>query len=350
MSRFLNSRLQALAPYTPGEQPQMQNLIKLNTNELPYPPPPAVVQAATAQAQRLNLYNDPEATALTQALAQEFGVVPACVFTGNGSDEVLAFCFQGLSERGVAFADLTYGFYPVFAQLYGCDATVVPLEKDLSLNLSRYNGMQKTIYLANPNAPTALAVPRATIETFLQQNPDALLIVDEAYVKFGGESCVPLTQKYQNVVVVGTFSKAYAMAGARLGYAVASPELIADLNRLKYSLNPYNVNSMTQAAGVAALAERAYFTGCVQKVCTTRDNFVASVRAIGFECAASQTNFVLCRHPGFAGQALFAGLRQSGIVVRWFNNPRIENYLRITIGTEEEMQQVLAALRSLTTQ
>lgn len=347
MSRFLADRLRALAPYTPGEQPQDQTYIKLNTNESPYPPAPGVSEAVAAQAQKLNLYSDPAARMLVEPLAQWLGVTPGEVYVGNGSDEILAFLFAAFCPQGAAFADITYGFYPVYAQLWQLDTTVIPLKQDFTLAPESFLNINRTVFIANPNAPTGLAFTREEICKIVQWNPANLVVVDEAYVDFGAESAVPLTQQYDNLLVVGTFSKSRSLAGGRLGYAVGKPDLIADLARIQYSFNPYNVNRMTMAAGAAAVLDTEYFAACTGKIVQTRARTLQILRCMGFVATQSLANFVFVRHPALPGEQLYHALRSRGVLVRWFNRPRIHDYLRITIGTDEQMDKLFEALRQI---
>ena len=347
MSSFLDPRLESLQPYTPGEQPQGRKYIKLNTNECPYPPAPGVQAAVTAQAALLNLYPDPQAATLRAALANTLGVPAACIFLGNGSDEILAFCFQGFCANGAAFADITYGFYKVYAALYGTGANVIPLEEDFTLDAQKYHTVKETIFIANPNAPTGLALPVAALEAIARANESRLLVVDEAYVDFGAQSAVTLTQKCANILVVGTFSKSRALAGARLGYAVGAPALVADLERIRYSFNPYNLNRMSMAAGLAALETPEYFEDCCQKIMQTRGEALANLAGLGFACTNSMANFVFASHPKLPAQALYLALKDDGILVRWFGQPRVENHLRITVGTPEEMARLYTSLERI---
>ncbi len=347
MTDFLDPRLQNLAPYTPGEQPQERRYIKLNTNECPYPPAPGVKDAVAAQAALLNLYPDPAAAALRTAMARTLDVPESSVFMGNGSDEILAFCFQGLCANGAAFADVTYGFYPVYTALYGVAARVIPLQADFTLDTQAYENARETLFIANPNAPTGLALPAAALEALAAGNTGRLLVVDEAYVDFGAESVVKLTQKYDNILVVGTLSKSRALAGARLGYAVGAPGLIAALERIRYSFNPYNLSRLAMAAGLAALHDAAYFECCRRKIMQTRADTTDKLAALGFECTASKANFVFARHQTAGGGALYRALKSAGVLVRWFDKPRIQDYLRITIGTPEEMAQLFMAFEKI---
>jgi histidinol-phosphate aminotransferase len=350
MSRFLAHKLEALEPYTPGEQPQgIPNLIKLNTNENPYPPAPAVRAVLNdAAASDLRLYSDPSCAAFLQAMADTYGVKPTQVFAGNGSDEVLAFCTQAFCQSGAAFPDLTYGFYPVFCRLYGVPYTEIPLREDFSLAVEDYADEPGTLFIANPNAPTGLALSRTQVEVLLRQNVNRLVVVDEAYVDFGGESAVPLLEQYDNLLVAGTFSKSRSLAGARLGYAIGSEALIADLNRVKFSFNPYNINRITLAAGVAALQEPDYFRTCCQAVMEVRQTTAEALRALGFTVTESKANFLFAgAHPALPAQVWFARLRQAGILVRYFGQPRIADYVRITVGTQAQMEALLSATRRI---
>lgn len=347
MSKYLDSRFLKLEPYVPGEQPRGQQFVKLNTNESPFPPSPAVQEAVARQAGLLNLYPDPTARDLTEALAGMLEVGPEQVFVGNGSDEVLAFCFQALCPNGAAFPDLTYGFYPVYAALYDCPAEVIPLREDFTLAPEDYYGVGRTVFIANPNAPTGIALSREQVAQVLEQNRDSLVVVDEAYVHFGAQTAVPLLGQYDNLLVVGTFSKSRSMAGARLGYAAGSAALIADLNRIRNSFNPYNVNRMTLAAGAAAAGDRDYYDRCCRTIMETREKTLARLGEKGFICTASMANFVFVTHPKVQAEALYLSLKQQGVLVRWFNKQRIQNHLRITIGTEAQMEVLFGLLDGL---
>ncbi|NLW77928.1 MAG: histidinol-phosphate transaminase [Ruminococcaceae bacterium] len=348
MSIYLDSRFSKLIPYAPGEQPKTPVKIKLNTNESPFPPSPKVRQAVMAAVETMRLYPDPTASAVIEALAQTLGVRPGQVTLGNGSDEILAFCFQALCPNGVAFPDISYGFYPVYAQLYQVDIHTIPLRDDFTLAVEDYAGLGRTIVFANPNAPTGLALSRAQIATMLETNPGSLVIVDEAYIDFGAESAIPLLEQYDNLMVVGTFSKSRAMAGARLGYAVASEALIADLNLIKYSFNPYNLNRMTLAAGAAVLEDASYFEACAQKIINTRIIAKDKLEKSGYYCTDSMANFIFVSHPEYEAEVLQGRLRAEGILVRWFNQSRIKNWLRITIGTETQMDELVKIMDSIT--
>ena len=347
MSRFFNSGLGGLEPYTPGEQPRIQNLIKLNTNESPFPPSPKAIAAAREEAARVNLYSDPECTVAREALAEYLGADKNQVYAGNGSDEVFAFCFQAFCEKGAAFADLTYGFYPVYAQLYGIETEIIPLREDFSLNAGNYLCGDKTVFIANPNSPTSLAVPLSDIEKIVSANPDRLVVVDEAYVAFGAQSALPLIEKYDNIIVVGTLSKSHGLAGARLGYAVSNESLIDDINRVKFSFNPYNVNRMTLAMTATALKDTEYFEACREKVISERERVSDALRQLGFTVLDSKTNFVFASYEPIPAQIIYKKLRQANILVRWLDQPRARDYLRITIGTGEDMDKLIKALNQI---
>ena len=342
MSRFLSSRAAALAPYTPGEQPQDQAYIKLNTNESPFPPSPKVLQAVSrAEIRKLNLYSDPTCSRLNAALAARYGLQPENVLSANGSDEILAFAFCAFCGKGAAYADITYGFYKAQSALFGVGTTIVPLREDFTLNVDDYMDFPGTIIIANPNAPTGMAVPRADIQRLLDADPNRLVIVDEAYVDFGAESCVPMIYRYDNLLVVQTMSKSRSLAGGRVGYALGAPDLIADLNRVKYSFNPYNVNRLSMAAGTAAVEDETYFQACCAAVCRTRAWTAGELEALECTVLPSQANFLFVRCPGLSGGDVYRTLRENGILVRWFDSPRIRDFVRITVGDQEQMQALV---------
>ena len=350
MSRFLNPRFETLEVYTPGEQPQDQVYTKLNTNESPYPAAPEVVAAIDAeQVRNLRLYSDPECRPLIAKLAEVYGLSPAQVFVSNGSDDILNFAFMAFSGQPgrAAFPDVTYGFYQVFADLHQVTATVIPLQPDFSVRVDDYLNLDQMIVLANPNAQVGRALPRQDMERIIASNPDHVVVVDEAYVDFGAESCVPLIHQYPNLLVVQTFSKSRSMAGARLGFALGSAELIADLNRIKYSTNPYNVNRLTMAAGVAALEAQAYYDANSQKIQATRAWTVRELERLGFTVIPSQANFVLAGHSRVDGETIYRELKRRGVLVRHFTAPRIANFNRITIGSQEQMELLVRTLGEL---
>ena len=350
MSTFFSSQLKNLAPYTPGEQPQDQQYVKLNTNESPYPPSAGVIAALNdKEAADLRLYSDPECKELKKALAGYYGVEPENIYVGNGSDEALNFAFLSYATdgRGVAFADITYGFYPVFADLYHIPVQIVPLKSDFSIAPKDYYGLNKTIVIANPNAPTGLALSQDEMEGIIKANPDSVVVVDEAYVDFGAESCVELTKIYPNLLVVQTYSKSRSMAGARLGYAIGNAELIRDLETVKFSTNPYNVNRLTLRAGVQAIAEQDYYTENCKKIMATRAYTKEKLEALGFTVLDSRSNFLFAMKPGTDGGAIYRGLKERGVLVRHFDKDPIRDYNRITIGTPEQMDIFLKKLEEL---
>ena len=344
---FLNQKYQDLTPYTPGEQVNEGEFIKLNTNESPYPPAPSVESAVAEVSQSLNRYSDITVEAVAKPLAQHLGVKQEQLFLGNGSDEVLSYIFQGFTEEGIAFPDVTYGFYQVYSALYKVDSTVVPLNNDFTLELKEYDALAGTVIFANPNAPTGIYLSQAEICAFLERHPDRLVVVDEAYIDFSGASMVTLIEKYQNLFVVGTFSKSRQLAGARLGVGVGNKDLIADMNRLRFSLNPYNINSLTQAAGGAVLQEQEYVDQKIQETIQIREWSKQALTKLGFEQTDSQGNFLFAKHPQITGEKLFEALREKKILVRWFNQPRTKDYLRITVGTQEQMEQLVKVLSTI---
>ena len=347
MSRYLLPRLETLCPYEPGEQPQDRRYIKLNTNENPFPPSPRVLEALQSEeALALNLYPDPTNAPLLHALAKENGVRPEDVFVGNGSDEVLGFAFEAYADatHPVVVPEITYSFYEVFAALYGAPLRRVPLNEDWSMPVERLCGQGCFVALANPNAPTALALKLDEVERIVAGNPGQVVLVDEAYVDFGGESCAPLLARYDNLLIVRTFSKSRSLAGARLGYALGNRELIEDLNRVKNSFHPYNINRLTMAAGVAALEDESYFVNCVRAVCRTRDWMAEQLRARGFLVTDSRTNFLFYMHPSLPGGELAQRLREKGVLVRHFDTALLCNHIRMSIGAEDEMYTVLGKI------
>ena len=349
MSRFFSSRNAAVEPYTPGEQPRDMQYIKLNTNESPYPPCPKAAAMAAEAAARLQLYSDPQCRDLNAAAAAHFAVGTDELLFTNGSDEILNYAVRAFCgpERGMVCPDITYSFYPVLAAVHRIRYTEIPLTKDFRIRLEDYRGVKGMVLLANPNAPTGIALSRAALEDFIAEDPERLVLVDEAYVDFGGESCLPLIRQYDNLIVTQTFSKSRSMAGARLGVGFAAKELIADMNAIKYSSNPYNVNSMTMAAGIGALLDGEYTRSCIAKIVDTREVFVEKLREMGYDVLPSSTNFVFAKSPRLGGQELYRKLRERGILVRHFETPRLRDYNRITIGTPGQMDALLAALRIL---
>ena len=352
MSQFLSEALSKLCAYVPGEQPQNKQYIKLNTNESPFAPSPSAMAHISAEAlENLRRYNDPCSTGLTQAIAQFYDVQDENVITTNGSDEILAFIFLAYgSGKTTAFADITYGFYSVFAQLYALQTRIVPLRENFELCVDDYNMPGENVILANPNAPTGKTVSLQDIERLCKFHPHDVVVVDEAYVDFGAESAVPLTKSYQNLIVVQTFSKSRNLAGARIGFAIAHSALIADLQRIRNSFNPYNVNALSQILGTCAMQDKAYFLSCIEQIIKTRENFTAVLKTLHFDVLDSKANFVFAKHAAFSGAQLYEKLKQHGILVRFFDKPRISSYVRITIGTHEDMNVVVQALQDITKQ
>ena len=347
MSRYFSRRFDALTPYTPGEQPRDKQYIKLNTNESPFPPSAAVSAAAAKESENVQLYSDPELTALRTAAAKLYGVEPTQVIATNGSDEVLGFAFMAFGDKGLAFPDITYGFYPVFAALNSIPYTEIPLREDLSIDISDYIGIGKTVVIANPNAPTGLALSVDEIETIVKSNPDSVVIIDEAYVDFGAESAIRLIDKYDNLLVTQTFSKSRSMAGARLGLGFGSEALIADLDTLRYSTNPYNVNRMTAAAGVAALQDNDYYMANCRIIEQNREWTREQLLSLGFEVLPSKANFLFAATDKITGDSLYKELKKRGVLVRHFSNPRIDKYCRITVGTKEQMQVLIQKIKDI---
>ena len=349
MSRFFSGRYSSLDAYVPGEQPKDKKYIKLNTNESPFPPSESVIRAVSCEASELRLYSDPESYYLTKKCAELYGVSEDMVLMTNGSDEILNFAFMAFSDEShpIVFPDITYGFYPVFAELNRIPYETIPLTEDFRVDYRDYLGIGKNIVIANPNAPTGIALPLSEIEEIVRTNPDNVVIIDEAYVDFGGESAVPLVSKYSNLIVTMTFSKSRSMAGARLGFGVGCPELIADLNTIKYSTNPYNVNSMTAAAGLGTMADEEYTLKNCKTVIENREYVTSELRALGFELTNSMTNFVFAKHPRVSGDVIYKGLRERGILVRHFGTPRICEYNRITVGSMDEMRALVETVKDI---
>ena len=350
MSRFFSGKYQALEPYVPGEQPKItRDIIKLNTNENPYPPLPEVAEAVRAESEKLYLYSDTESRDLRRLLAKRLDVSEDEVIMTNGSDEILNFAFMAFCDTNTPaiFPDITYGFYSVFAQIDQVPYEEIPLKDDLTIDISDYFQKAGTIFIANPNAPTAIALRREEIEEILRQNLYNVVVVDEAYVDFGAESCVPLIRKYDNLLVTQTFSKSRSLAGARLGMGIGNPELIRDLNAVRNSTNPYNVNRLTSAAGVACLEHDEYNRKNCEIIMKTREKYGRKLRELGFEITESRTNFFFARHPAVSGKEMNLELKKRGILVRHFDQERIRDYNRISVGTPEQMEKVIAAMQDI---
>ncbi len=350
MSRFLMQRFAGLHAYTPGEQPQDMQYIKLNTNESPYPPAPAVFDAVNAnEVGKLRLYPDPEGKRLKEKLAALYGVKAENIFLSNGSDDILNFAFLAFCDdtHPVLFPEISYGFYSVYADLYGIQAKKIPLQYDFSIDITPYCNADGMVVIANPNAPTGLLLPQQKIEQILQSNPEHMVVIDEAYIDFGGTSCSNLIEKYDNLLVVQTFSKSRSMAGARLGFAIASAQIIEDLNKIKYSTNPYSINRLTLAAGEAAVDSNQYYIDLCEKIISTRTRTVTRLREIGFTVLDSAANFVFAKSNGIPGGELYCRLKEKGILVRHFENEKIKDYIRITIGTDAQMAICVDQLEQL---
>ncbi|MBE7068147.1 MAG: histidinol-phosphate transaminase [Clostridiales bacterium] len=349
MSKFFSKKYAKLTPYVPGEQPKDIQYIKLNTNESPFPLPKEVIESARAEAEKCQLYSDPTCTELIKKASEVYKVKPSQILPTNGSDEILNFAFMAFCDKDTpaVFADITYGFYSVFAELNGVPYKTIALKEDFSIDYKEYLGVNATVFIANPNAPTGLALSKAEIEEIVKSNPDNVVVIDEAYVDFGGESVVSLIDKYENLLVTHTFSKSRSMAGARLGLGFACEKLIADLNTVKYSTNPYNVNRMTMEMGRTALCRQDYFDEKCKEICAVREFVATRLRALGFSVLPSKTNFLFITSPAISGEKLYKKLKARGILVRHFEKERIRNYNRVTIGTREQMQTFLETVQAI---
>ena len=351
MSRFLSSKYRNLEAYTPGEQPRDMKYIKLNTNESPYSPSKRVVEALSSEeVLKLNLYSDPTCRALKMRLAELYGVEYDNVFVSNGSDDILNFSFMAFCEgdkTGVKFPEISYGFYSVYAELHGAAYKAIPLKSDFSIDINDYMGNDANVVIANPNAPTGIALTLDEVEQIVKANPDYLVLVDEAYVDFGGESAVELTKKYSNLLVVCTFSKSRSLAGARLGFAIADKEIIADLEKIKYSTNPYNINRLSLIAGEMAILDNDYYMANCKKIIETREYTQGKLLELGFEVTESKANFIFAKSDKIGGKELYLKLKERGILVRHFDKEKIKDYNRITVGTREDMDALLFAIAEI---
>lgn len=348
MSNFISKKYDSLKEYTPGEQPQDKKYIKLNTNESPFPPSDVVVECVNNDAvKNLKLYSDPESKVLKNELAKTYGVESENVFVSNGSDEILNFAFMAYGENGAVFNDITYGFYKVFADLYNIEADIIPLNEDFTIPYEKFLNKNKFIVIANPNAPTGISLETEKIEEIIKNNPQNVVLIDEAYVDFGGKTVLPLIEKYNNLLVVRTYSKSRSMAGARLGYAFAQKEIIKDLEKIKYSTNPYNVNRLTQIAGVASLMDNEYYENNCRTIMKNRDCTVKELELLGFTVLKSDANFIFVKSDKISGEDLYLKLKDRGILVRHFTSERIKDFNRITIGTLEEMYALVKAVSEI---
>ena len=346
MSRFMSDKFASLTPYTPGEQPKDTQYVKLNTNESPFPPSPRAIKLAGEAAQDLMLYPDPECRALTQAVADGLGVDVSEVLLTNGSDEILNFAFMAYCDENTpaVFPNITYGFYSVFAELNRVPYIEIPLKDDFTVDVDTICNTRGTVFLANPNAPTGIELPQSEICRILESDPNRIVVVDEAYVDFGAQSAVSLLGKYPNLLVTQTFSKSRSMAGARLGFGVGSAELIGDLNTLKYSTNPYNINRMTMAAGLGTMQDAEYTAKNCRTIQENRAYTMEKLAALGFTMTESKANFIFAKHPKLDGEKTYLALKDMGILVRHFGKAEISDYNRITVGTREQMDVLLSAL------
>ncbi len=350
MSNFIVKKYEYLKPYVPGEQPQDKKYIKLNTNESPFPPSKSVLEAIKNSSRPLNLYSDPDCVELREKLASILGVTKENLIMTNGSDEALNFCFMAYADKDqeIVFPNITYGFYSVFAQINECKYSEIPLNEEFEINPADYMGINKTIVIANPNAPTGIALSCETIKEILKSNPNNIVIVDEAYADFNTESMLPYINEFKNLIVVRTFSKSRSLAGARLGFAVANEFLIEDLNAIRCSTNPYNVNSLTIAAGIACLNDDKYYMDNCKKIIKTRERIKNELTANGFYCLNSKANFLFIKKKKMKGDELYRKLKIKGILVRHFNKKEIKDYIRVTIGSDRDMDIFLQAILSIT--
>ena len=350
MSKFMNEKYCRLEAYTPGEQPQDKKYIKLNTNESPYPPSQGVLDAVNTDAvSLLNLYPDPECKNLRRTIAEQYTVEEKNVFVGNGSDDILNFAFMAFcgKDSPAAFPDISYGFYKVYAELHAIPFTEIPLNGKLEVCVRDYIGINKNIFIANPNAPTGLTLSLDDISRICESNKNNIVVIDEAYVDFGAESSVNLTKKFDNLITVMTYSKSRSMAGARLGFAIANEEIIKDLEKIKYSTNPYSINRLTNLAGIAALKDNLYYVENCKKIIEAREYTKVELQKLGFELTDSKSNFIFTKNSNIDGEMLYKKLKEKGILVRHFSKDRIKDYVRITVGTKEQMDALLAAIKTV---
>ena len=349
MSRFFSKKYKNLTPYTPGEQPKDTQYVKLNTNESPFPPSPNALRMAAEAAGNLQLYSDPECRDLVKKAAEVFGIAEDEILFTNGSDEVLNFAFMAFCDacHPVVFPDISYGFYKVFAALNCIPYEEIPLAEDFTIDPKAYCGIHKNIVIANPNAPTGIALPVSAIEEIIKSNPNNVVIIDEAYVDFGGESVIPLIRKYDNLLVTGTFSKSRSLAGGRLGFGIGCKALIGDLNTIKYATNPYNVNRMTMAAGVGTLLDEDYIQKNCQTIMEVRQWTMQQLQDAGFVMTDSKANFIFAMHPLADGKEIYLRMKKKGVLIRHFDTPRLRQYNRITVGSRAQMEIFLEKLKEV---
>lgn len=349
MSKYFSSKYAKLTPYTPGEQPKDTQYIKLNTNESPYKPSKNALRLASQAAENLQLYSDPECKKLVEIAAEQFSINEDQIIFTNGSDDVLNFAFMAFCDNNTpaVFPDITYGFYSVFAQLNNIQYRQIPLNDDFTINIDDYKNADATIFIANPNAPTGIALTLSQIEEIVKSNPNNVVVIDEAYVDFGADSAITLIDKYENLLVTQTFSKSRSLAGARLGFAVGSKELIRDLNTIRYSTNPYNINSMTMAAGIGTLMDEDYTKENCKKIINTREWTASQLSKLGFVQTNSITNFLFAKHPQYNGKDIYLKLKEKGVLVRHFDSDKLTEYNRITIGSDEQMKIFIDTLKDV---
>lgn len=349
MSKFLSQKFSNLVPYVPGEQPKDKEYVKLNTNESPFPPSKNAIRLAKKSAKRLKLYPDPDCKVLTKLVADDLGVESKNVILTNGSDEVLNFAFMAYcdADNPAIFPDITYGFYKVFADINSVPYEMISLKEDFSIDLSEYATKNGTIFIANPNAPTGIFIPVSKIEELLLSNKERVVVIDEAYVDFGNESCVSLINKYDNLLVTRTFSKSRSMAGARLGFGVANENIINDLMSIKYSTNPYNVNMMTASAGEGSIKDNSYFIKNCKNIISNREWTTNELLSLGFYATNSTANFIFAKSDKIDGKDLYLKLKENGILVRHFSNERISDYIRVTVGSKKEMEKFISAVKNI---
>lgn len=349
MSKFFSSRFASLEPYVPGEQPQDMSYIKLNTNESPFDPPKEVVPVIREAARSIRLYSDPESNELRQAIADYYGLEPENVMATNGSDEALNYAFMAFcdEEHPIVFPEITYGFYPVICKLNNIPYETISLREDYTIDVREYEGLNKNICIANPNAPTGIALSLEEVEQIVRTNPDNIIIIDEAYVDFGARSAVPLLYRYDNLLITQTFSKSRSLAGGRLGFILGAKDLIADMNTLRNASNPYNINRMTAKAGIVTLRENTYFKNSCQAIQFNRRYTSRALEALGFEILPSSANFLFIRSERIGGEELYLRLKEKGVLIRHFSDPKISDWNRVTIGTKVQMDKFLAKVEEI---
>ena len=349
MSKYFSSKFASLEPYVPGEQPQDMSYIKLNTNESPFDPPKEVVPVIREAARSIRLYSDPESNELRQAIADYYGLEPENVMATNGSDEALNYAFMAFcdEEHPIVFPEITYGFYPVIAKLNNIPYETISLREDYTIDTREYEGLNKNICIANPNAPTGIALSLEEVEQIVRTNPDNIIIIDEAYVDFGARSAVPLLYRYDNLLITQTFSKSRSLAGGRLGFILGAKDLIADMNTLRNASNPYNINRMTAKAGIVTLRENTYFKNSCQAIQFNRRYTSRALEALGFEILPSSANFLFIRSERIGGEELYLRLKEKGVLIRHFSDPKISDWNRVTIGTKVQMDKFLAKVEEI---